>query len=310
MAESGSAPRVFMNVDGSVLPAIEAKISPLDHGFLYGDTVYETVRIFARAPFLLGRHLDRLERSLARVFLPLPLSRGDIEAEVRRTIDGVPFDDAVLRITVTRGVGPIGLDMSLCREPRLLIYATELLPSSVPAHASPRGPDGGIAVVIASLRRISPNALDPAIKSGNFLNNVLAFREARLAGAQEAILLGQEGFIAEGTTSNVFLVRGGRLGTPRPEGILDGVTRAVVIEEARAASIPIEERDFLPHELAGADEAFITSSVRGVLPIATVDGRPIGLGRRGPLTRRLQELYEARVEKELALAASQAKRSG
>ena len=194
---------MYINVHGALTPAEEATISALDHGFLYGDSVYETVRTFGRRPFLLGRHLDRLERSMERTALRWPIPRPDLEREVERSFEESPFEgDVSLRIVVTRGEGPLGLAVDLCESPRYVIYVTELLESSIPSCALPDGDDGGISVVISTVRRNSPSALDPSIKSGNFLNNILAYREARDAGAQEAILCTSSGHIAEGTTSN------------------------------------------------------------------------------------------------------------
>jgi branched-chain amino acid aminotransferase len=300
---SGRQPTVHVNVNGRITPAAEAMVPAMDHGFLYGDSVYETVRTFDRVPFLLGPHLERLERSMARIDLAPPLSRVALEREIQRTISEVPIrGDVAVRIVISRGRGPIGLVLDVCREPSWVIYVIELIDGPTTAWSEPDGPDGGIAVVVSSVRRNSPRALDPAIKSGNFLNNILAFRDATRAGAQEAILCSAEGFLAEGTTSNVFLVSHGVIETPRDEGILDGITRTVLFEEARAAGCRIVQKDLLPSALFTADEAFITSSIRGVLPIAKADGRAVGAGKRGPVTLELQRLYRARVERECALA--------
>lgn len=287
------------------MPAEEAKVSAMDHGFLYGDSVYETVRTYQRAPFLLARHLDRLQRSLERIFLPLSISRRDLEEEILRTIAEVPIQgELVVRIVVSRGVGPIGLDFTACEEPLFLIYVSELTPAQVPADADPRRGGGGVSVVISKTRRNSPRALDPSIKSGNFLNNILAYKDARDAGAHEAILCTAEGYLAEGTTSNVFVVKNDFIWTPKPEGILDGITRAVLFEESRAAGVAIGETNIPPEALFTADEAFITSSIKGIVPVVRVNGRRIGSGRRGPMTLRLQELYEARMERECRSGSS------
>ncbi len=288
---------LFVNVNGTLSPGDEARVSALDHGFLYGDSVYETVRTYHRRPFLLGRHLDRLERSLERIFLSLPAARADFEGEVLRTIAEVPIDgDVGARLVVSRGVGPLGLDVAQCRSPSYLIYVFELT-GRVP-DSSESSVEGGIGIVISERRSNSPNALDPSIKSGNFLNNILAYKEAKDGSADEAILQSAEGYLAEGTTSNLFLVHDGVIETPLSHGILDGITRAVVLEEAAGAGIGTAERNLLPDALRTADEAFITSSVRGVVPVTAVDGRPLGDGRKGPVTRRVQELYEARVKAE------------
>jgi branched-chain amino acid aminotransferase len=282
----------------------------MDHGFLYGDSVYETVRTYRRVPFLLSRHLDRLQRSLDRVFLPLPLSRKELEAEVLRTVREVPIaGDLVLRIVVSRGIGAIGLDVNLCEEPCYLIYALELA-NAVPPQADPDSDGSAVRVVISKVRRNSPRALDPSIKSGNFLNNILAFKEACDASAYEALLCTSDGYLAEGTTANVFVAKDGFVWTPRSWGILDGITRAVVFEEAEAAGIQIGETNIPPEALFSADEIFLSSSVKGIVPVGSVNDRPIGkdglggVGRRGPLTLELQRRYRARMERECAELAN------
>lgn len=305
MADS---PRLYVNINGVISPASEARISPLDHGFLYGDSVYETVRTFFGRPFLLGRHLDRLQRSLDRVFLSLPLSRSDFESEILRTIEEVPIEaDVGARIVVSRGEGPIGLDITRCGSPSFLFFVFELDPA-VRRVSAPLG--RGVAVVISKTRRNSPRALDPSIKSGNFLNNIFAYKDARDAGAQEALLCGTEGYIAEGTTSNVFVVKDGFVWTPNNYGILDGITRAIIFEEAEKEGIPAGETNIPPEALFSADEIFITSSIKGIVPVTSVNGKPVGGNRggtggagsravrKGGLTARLAELYDARVEAE------------
>ena len=294
--------RMVINIDGQVFPRAEARVSAMDHGFLYGDSVYETVRTFHGAPFVLERHIDRLQRSLERHFIELPVSRRELLAEIHRTIgfyhesyappDGSSSEEVAVRIVVSRGSGPIGLDFALCERAGFLVYVFEL--PRLPADLHERG----IPVVISKVRRNHPRALDPAVKSGNFLNNILAFKDAKDAGAHEAIIVNADGYVAEGTTSNVFVVKDGFVWTPHPYGILDGITRAVVFEESRAAGISIGETNIPPEALFGADEAFITSSLRAVLGITSVNGRRVGTGKPGAVTRRLNALYMERVERE------------
>lgn len=304
------APRIFVNVDGSIVSAQDAKVSAIDHGFLYGDSVYDTIRTFHRRPFLLGRHLDRLYRSLERVFLSISLSKKDLEAEILRTIAGAPIDaDVGVRIVISRGAGPIGLDIALCPVPTLLIYVFELTPGAVPPESYPDSDGGGVSVVVSKTRRNSPRALDPAIKSGNFLNNIFAFKDAKDAGAMEAFLCNAEGYLAEGTISNLFVAKNEMVWTPHAYGILDGITRGVIFEEAARAGIPIGETNIPPEALFSADEVFFTGSIKGVVPVGRVNGRAIGGGKRGPLTRRLQQLYLARVERECGPQRSDAVRS-
>lgn len=303
---------VYVNVNGRLSTAEDARISPLDHGFLYGDSVYETVRTFRRRPFLLGRHLDRLQRSLERIFLPLPLSRRELEQEISRSIAECPVPGEVgARIVISRGVGPIGLDITRCQEPTFLIYIFALGAAQVPPESFPDSEDGGVDIVVSKTRRNSPRALDPAIKSGNFLNNILAYKDAKDGMAHEAFLCNAEGYLAEGTTSNLFVAKNDLVWTPHSYGILDGITRAVLFEEAERAGIPLGETNIPPEALFSADEVFFTSSIKGVVPVARVNGQVIGAGRRGPITRRFQELYLMRVEKEcLACEESTTARGG
>jgi branched-chain amino acid aminotransferase len=297
ISDSNSESKVVINLDGEILPARDAKVSALDHGFLYGDSVYETLRTYRRRPFQLERHLKRLERSLEKISLTCPWTPARLGDEIHRTasahgeIHGASGDVA-LRIVVCRGAGPISLDIALCEEPRCLIYC---FPAQGPTAKQLQE---GIAVVVSQVRRNHPSALDPAIKSGNFLNNILAFRDAKAASAQEALLLNADGYLAEGTTSNVFLASRRRLRTPGTHGILDGITRAVVIEEARAAGIEVDESGIPAQEIFNADEVFITSSIRGIVPVTRVDGRPIGSGRPGELTRELLGIYGRRVARD------------
>ena len=289
--------KMVINVGGSISPWQEARIPAMDHGFLYGDSVYETVRTFRRVPFMLERHLDRLQRSLDRIFIPLPISRKDLTAQIGRTIQAYADlynteEDLVVRMVLTRGVGPIGLDFALCEQSNFIIYAFDLPPLTESLFET------GIPVVISKIRRNHPRALDPAIKSGNFLNNILAFKDAKDASAHEAILCNADGYLAEGTTSNVFLIKDGLVWTPHTYGILDGITRAIVFEEARAAGIPVGETNIPPEALFNADEAFITSSLKAVLGIVRVNGRLVGNGRPGPITRKLRELYLGRTVQE------------
>jgi branched-chain amino acid aminotransferase len=295
-----SSPRVFVNVNGTVRPGEEAAISPMDHGFLYGDSVYETVRTVHGRLFLFERHFDRLQRSLDRVFLELPLERQDFENEVLRTIKESPVDgDVGVRVVVSRGAGPIGLDLTRCPRPVYLIYVFELLP-----YLASAGSSEGIKVVVSKIRRNSPRALDPSIKCGNFLNNILAYKDAKDGGAQEALLCGVEGYLAEGTTSNVFVVKDDFVWTPNAYGILDGITRGVVFEEATKAGISLGETNIPPEALFSADEVFITSSIRGVVPVTHVNGKPVADARPGPLTRRIEELYLRRMETECGVSTS------
>jgi branched-chain amino acid aminotransferase len=278
---------IRVHVDGHICSPEEAKISVFDRGFLYGDSVYETIGTVRGRLFALSEHLDRLERSAQRLSLRLP-PRGEIEEAIRATVTAAGNPESRVRVMVTRGDGKLDLDPAAAEEPKLVVIVQPLGGPTREMY------DKGVAVAIVSVTRNLPGAIDPAIKSGNYLNNVLALREARQQpGVHEAILLSASGSVAEGSTSNVFAVTRGQLRTPAlAVGILDGVTRGKVIELARADGVDCQEVDFMaPEELRGADEVFLTSAARGVLPVTAVDGRAVGDGRPGPVTRRMMELY-------------------
>jgi branched-chain amino acid aminotransferase len=278
---------IRVHIDGAVRSPDEAKVSVLDRGFLYGDSVYETIGTMYGRLFALRDHLDRLERSARRIGLRVP-PRAEIEAAVAATVAAAGNPETRVRVMLTRGVGKLDLDPASCDDCRLVVIAFPLGPPT------PAMFDKGVAVAIVSVTRNSPRAIDPAVKSGNYLNNVLALGEARrTSGAYEAILCADDGSVAEGASSNVFAVVRGELWTPGADvGILDGITRARAMELARGAGITVVERRILPDELRGADEAFLTSATRGILPITTIDGRPVGAGVPGPNTKRLMALYD------------------
>jgi branched-chain amino acid aminotransferase len=291
-----------VGVNGALSEAHEARISPLDRGFLYGDSVYETVRTYGGRPFLLDRHLDRLQRSAEAIGLDTARVPVDPGRAVREALDraGAGADgEAAIRIILSRGTGGIGYDDADCGPPTLVVHVRPcpLIPDSWRRE--------GVDVAIVDVRRNAAEALDPAIKSSNLLNNLLAWRAARRLGAYEPILLDAAGAIAEGASSNIFIVQEGRLLTPALSvGILRGITRDVVIDRARSDGIPVEESVLEAGRLARADEAFLTSTLKGVLPIRRVDGWPIREGRPGPLTRRIAALYDALTQDETKAASA------
>jgi branched-chain amino acid aminotransferase len=279
---------IRVHVDGHICLPEQAKISVFDRGFLYGDSVYETIGTVRGRLFALSDHLDRLERSAGRLALRLP-PRTEIERAIVETVAAAGNAESRVRVIVTRGGGKLDLDPASAGEPRLVVIVGPLGGPSLEMY------DRGVAVAIVSVTRNLPGAIDPAIKSGNYLNNVLALSEARRRpGVHEAILLSATGSVAEGASSNVFGVKAGVIFTPALSvGILDGVTRGKVIQLARDAGIPCREPEFLaPDELRGADEIFLTSAARGVLPVTEIDGQPVATGTPGPVTRRMMELYE------------------
>ncbi|MBI4169666.1 MAG: aminotransferase class IV [Acidobacteria bacterium] len=282
-----------INVNGTITPPERAAVPALDRGFLFGDSVYETIRTYGGRPFRLRDHLERLRRSAERLGIPHAAAPVEIEREILRTVADAGGGDAVVRVVLSRGPGPIGYATDGCGPPTAVVYV----------RPCPPLPDGwrgeGVDVAIVGVRRNSAAALDPAIKSSNLLNNFLAWSEGRRLGAFEPILLNAEERLTEGASSNVFLVRSGRLLTPRLEdGLLEGITRAVVLDLARRHGIPAEEASLGPDDLRGADEAFLTSTLKGIVPVRRCDGWPIRDGRPGPVTRRLLDLFDAAVQEE------------
>jgi branched-chain amino acid aminotransferase len=279
------ATRVY--IDGEIFGPEEARIPVWDRGFLYGDSVYEVTRTFGGKPFALADHLTRLEHSAAGIGLALP-PRATLTHAIAETLRVADNPESYIRLIVTRGAGDIGLDPALADQPRLIVIVR---PTTGP---DPKYVAEGVDVAIVSVRRNLRQAIDPSVKSGNYLNNVLAVGEARRRfGAYEALMCDAEGRLAECSTANIFLVKAGRLRTPALDvGILHGITRQKVIELAQGAGIPVDEGELWPADLRDADEALLTSSVRGVLAVVKVDGQPIGEGRPGPVTRRLMSLYD------------------
>jgi branched-chain amino acid aminotransferase len=280
----------FASVNGVITPAAEARVSVLDNGFTFGDAVYETLRTYGGRPFALGRHLARLRGSAARLGFAAPADDSALTATLKALLDRAGNQESFIRLIVTRGEGDISYHFERVKTPTVVMVVKPF--EGFPDHHYTEG----VALSVVSIRRNHPLALDPAIKSCNLLNNVLAVREAQARGAVEAILLNQEGRVAEGASTNVFIVADGEVLTPPlSAGILHGITRDVVLEVAREAGITVREVEVTVEDLAAADEVFITSSTREVMPARSVDGRAVGHGKPGPLTRRLLEAYRAAV---------------
>lgn len=277
-------------VNGEFYPREKAVVSVFDHGFLYGDGIYETLRAYGGFVFKLPEHAERLERSAEKIELKLPFDREGMGSAVNATLKENGLDsggrDAYIRVTVSRGPGELGLDPALCPSPTVVIMAREL------AGYSDEMYDKGITVSVVKTRRNPPDALDPAIKSTNFLNNIFAKMEAKKAGAYEGIMLNREGFVTEGTVSNVFMVKGGKIYTPPASaGILLGVTREFVIGLAGGMGIPVLEEDFTGGRMSAADEVFITNTTMEVMPVTDIDGEKVGHGKVGEVARRLRAAY-------------------
>lgn len=282
------AVKVF--IDGAIHDPHKARISVFDRGFLYGDSVYEVMRTAGGHPVDFVPHIDRLHRSAGFLGLAMP-PRADIEAAVTNTLTAAENEESYVRIVVTRGSGEIGLDIALADRPRLIVMVKPL--SLPPAEAY----QAGIRVCIVGVQRTPKRAVNPAVKSGNYLNNIMALREAQSRGADEAIMCDGDGRVAEGASSNLFVVRERGLWTPGSDtDILQGITRARVISLARSDDIPVHEGSLHPHDVHGADEAFITSSIRGVIPVQRIlgDGDDTVMSAApGPITSRIQALYTA-----------------
>jgi branched-chain amino acid aminotransferase len=282
-------------IDGAPIDAALARVPVFDRGFLYGDSVYEVTRAFGGRPFALAEHLDRLERSAAGIGMSIP-PRAEIEAAVAATCAAVGSGELYLRIIVTRGAGEIALDPGMADRPRLIVIARPVHPPPPSAYAD------GVNVALVAHSRSAPGtrAVDPSVKSGNYLVSVLAVAEAKRRDAFEAILCDQVGRLTEGSSSNLFVVRGGRIVTPPlSAGLLEGITRRHVIALAEAAGIAVDQVPLWPKDLETADEAFLTSSIRGVVPVVRVDGAPIGpagdaarRGRPGQVTRQIMARYD------------------
>jgi branched-chain amino acid aminotransferase len=268
----------------------EAVVSVFDHGFLYGDGVYETIRSYGSRIFMQNQHLARLRRSADGIGLTIPIPDHRwldlLHESMARNNIGNAQQDAYLRITISRGAGDIGLDPALCPTPTVVIITKPLHPPS-PEHYRI-----GVKLIVARTRRNLPSALPPQIKTTNFLNNILAKREAIAAGAFDSILLNWESHLTECTVSNLFFVRAGRLCTPSLAcGLLDGITRNIVLSLAQEAQIPVDEGYFGVEAIYKADECFLTNTSMEVMPVTMVDGHPVGNGTPGILTRELHRLF-------------------
>ncbi len=285
-------------VNGRITPEDEAVVPVFDHGFLYGEGVYEVCRSYRGVPFLLDRHLDRLRRSAAFIALGVPFNNEGFAARIGDTMraaglspwqDGGP--DAYIRLLLTRGVGELTYDPAACLTPTLVIIAR-------PHHAPPAAIyDTGVKLSIVPIQRNAPEALNPLIKSNNLLNNALAMQRALKSGGFEAVMRNSKGEIAECSQSNLFVVSGGRVRTPPlGAGLLAGITRELVLELCRDQGIFAEEATLHDADLLGAPEAFLTSSTREIVPVVAVDDTTIGAGRPGPITIRLRQAFQAYVD--------------
>lgn len=277
----------LVHTGSGVVPAREASVPILDHGFLYGDSVYEVVRTAQGRPFMLEEHLDRMRRSAAMIYFEMPWSDGEIRARLLELRAALPSPECYFRIVATRGPGPISLLPDGCTEPGLYVIGTELQPYPARLYRE------GCRVAVVHRLRNDPRALDPRAKTGNYLNNMLGLVEAKRQGSDDALFLNGEGHLTEATTANAWIAEKGRVFTPPiGEGLLQGITRGWLLEALPANGIPVAEARIGLDRLLRADEVFLSGTVKGIMPVTLIDGTPVGGGKPGPVARRCMELYE------------------
>jgi branched-chain amino acid aminotransferase len=273
-------------IDGNFYDQSEAKVSVFDHGLLYGDGVFEGIRFYHDRVFRLEEHIDRLFDSAKAIALEIPMSRSEVIAAALETVRQNDLHDGYIRLLITRGIGSLGLSPDSCRRPSVIIIAATI--TLYPEELYRKG----LTMVTCATRRISPAALSPRIKSMNYLNNILAKVEAQEAGAAEGLMLNEQGYVAECTGDNLFIVKADQIWTPPLNaGLLKGVTRDVVFELAEKAQLRIQERELTRYDVYTADECFLTGTAAEVIPAVQLDRRLIGNGQPGPVTLRLIELF-------------------
>jgi branched-chain amino acid aminotransferase len=274
-------PKIYIN--GKLFDKADAKVSVYDHGLLYGDGVFEGIRVYDGKIFRLREHVDRLYESARAIKLEIPLSREQMAEALVSTVAANAKQNGYIRAVVTRGAGYLGLDPRKTTDPQVIIIVDDI--SLYP----PELYESGLEIVTVATIRNHPDALSPRIKSLNYLNNIMAKVEAVQAGCLEALMLNHKGEVAECSGDNIFLVKRGVLKTPPLDaGILEGVTRNAVLELARAANIPAQETALTRHDVYTADECFLTGTAAEVIPVVKCDARPIGTGKPGPITRQLR----------------------
>jgi branched-chain amino acid aminotransferase len=280
----------LVNVNGQLVNKADAKVSVYDHGLLYGDGIFEGIRIYSGKVFRLHEHVERLYESARHILLEIPISPQKMVEEVLRTVEANRKHDGYIRLVVTRGVGELGIDPNKCERPEIIIIVDDI--SLYPTRLY----EEGMEIITSSYIRCHPNTISPRVKSLNYLNNILAKMEATRAGCPEALMLNHVGEVAECTADNIFLVKHGLLRTPPiTAGILEGITRNSVIELAQAAGITVQEIALTRHDVYAADELFLTGTGAEIVPVVKVDARPIGAGRPGPITKQLRERYQVLV---------------
>jgi branched-chain amino acid aminotransferase len=281
------APKVWLN--GELVERDRAVITVFDHGLLYGDGVFEGIRSYNGRVFRLDKHVRRLFDSANGIRLEIPLTPQAVGDAVVGTLQANGMKDAYIRVVVTRGEGTLGLDPNRCPKPNMFIITDKIVLYPQELY------ENGLEIITASTMRNHPNAVNPRLKSLNYLNNILAKIEAIDAGTLEAVMLNHLGYVAECTGDNIFIVRDGRLFTPPiAAGILEGITRDEILDIARAARLEVREENLTRQDLYVADECFLTGTAAEVVPVVRIDKRTIGSGKPGPVTKRLAEEFHRR----------------
>jgi branched-chain amino acid aminotransferase len=295
MVPSPAVP-VAVNIDGSLHGRDDARVSVFDHGFLFGEGVYEVLRTYDQRPFLFPEHMRRLRASAARIALPCPLTDDQMLARIHETVAAADLEgDAYIRILLTRGAGEIVYDPSACPSPTIVVIVKPHVDPPATALAD------GVALSLATIVRNHPGSVDPAIKSNNLLNNALAMQQAYREGTFEALMKNHRGELCECAQSNIFFVRAGVLLTPPVDaGLLVGVTRAYVLGLAAVLQRPAVEQVLVEGDLESVEEAFLTSTTREIVPVVRIGERPIGDGRPGAVTRQLMDAFTAGVAQRLS----------
>ena len=286
----------MVNVNGRVFDETHAAISVFDHGFLYGEGVYETLRTYNSLPFLLDRHMRRLRTSAGMLALPVPLSNEQIAARFQETMRAAGLGpggsgEAYIRLLVTRGIGDLTYDLAATPEPSIVVIVKPQI------DVAPASLERGVKVALVSIVRNHPESVNPVIKSNNLLNSALAMQEAARRSAVEGVMRNYRGELAEGSTANIFVVKGGTALTPPLDaGLLPGITREFLFEVGVEAGVTVREQVLKEPDLVGADEAFLSSTTREIVPIVQVDDHTIGTGRPGPITKTLLERFRAKAQ--------------
>ena len=277
-------------VNGTIAPAERAVVPVYDHGFLYGEGVYETLRTYNKVPFLYERHTRRLRQSAERLRLQVPFDDDSLAAWIRDTMAAAgELNEAYIRVLLTRGIGELTYDLNATPAPSLIVIVKPL--DDVPLRVEQEG----IRLSLVPILRNHPGSVNPIIKSNNLLNNAIAMQQANHSGAEEALMCNYRGELSECSQSNFFLVRDGVVLTPKSEaGLLEGITRAFMFEIGREAGLDVRDATLYPVELDAADEAFITSTTRELSPVVRIDDRVIGTGKPGPITLQLLTAYRKR----------------